>query len=58
MAVSDIKKGDILTQDNTALLRSEKSLSPGLPPDYLPLILGRRASTDIPSGKGITSGCL
>lgn len=58
MAVADIKKGEILSSRNTALLRSEKSLSPGLPPDYLPLIIGRPASKDIPSGSGITTSCI
>lgn len=53
MAVKDIKKGEILNHKNTALLRSEKNLIPGLAPDYFDLISGKKAVKDIKSGEGI-----
>ncbi len=57
MAVEDIKKGTPFTERNIALLRSEKSLSPGLPPDYLSIVLFKKAAKNIPSGTGITGNC-
>ena len=53
ITVKDISKGDLFTEDNTALLRSEKNILPGLPPDYYEEVLGKTALTDIKSGTGI-----
>lgn len=53
MAVEDILPGEILTRENTALLRSETNLSPGLPPRFWQEVLGRRARKKISSGEGI-----
>lgn len=53
MAWQDIESGELLTEKNTALLRSETNLSPGLPPRHWPDLLGRRAQKKIPSGEGI-----
>ena len=49
-----IAKGEEFTSENVALLRSEKNITPGLPPDYLDIVLGHRASRDIENGRGIT----
>jgi sialic acid synthase SpsE len=48
-----IAVGETFTNDNLALFRTEKVLRPGLPPDLLPLVLGRRARREVPSGEGV-----
>jgi sialic acid synthase SpsE len=53
MTVADVQTGDVFSPANIALLRSEKNLSPGLHPRYLPVILGRPARRDLPSGTGV-----
>jgi len=53
MAISDIKQGEKFTEKNTALLRSEKGLTPGLSPEFYPLFLKRNATRKIKSGDGI-----
>ena len=53
-AVTGIKKGQTITADNTAILRTEKVLSPGLSPEYIDEIIGSIATRDITAGEGIT----
>ncbi len=57
MATADIKKGELFTENNIALLRSEKQLSPGLGPELYTQILKRSAADQISSGTGITWDC-
>ena len=57
MAILDIKEGENFTHKNTALLRSEKFLRPGLSPDFFPEILKRKAIRKIRSGEGIDWDC-
>jgi sialic acid synthase SpsE len=52
-AMRGIRKGGVLSEDNLALLRTEKVLRPGLAPELLPAVLGRRARRDVESGQGI-----
>jgi N-acetylneuraminate synthase len=52
-ALRDIPEGECFSEENTALLRSEKNLRAGLWPDMWEAILGRPASRDIPAGEGI-----
>ena len=52
-AMRDIKKGGTFGEADLALLRTEKVLRPGLEPELLPAILGRKAARDIPSGEGL-----
>ncbi|MBN2509158.1 MAG: N-acetylneuraminate synthase family protein [Spirochaetales bacterium] len=52
-ALTAIEKGQILTRDNTAVLRTEKVLTPGISPKYLDLILGAKAVKTIGAGEGI-----
>ena len=49
-----LKKGTIISEENTAFLRTEKVLNPGLEPRYRKEAYGRRLNRDIPSGDGIT----
>lgn len=53
-ALREIKKGEVFSAENLALLRTEKILRPGLGPELLPAVLGRKARRAVPSGEGIT----
>ncbi len=53
-AVGALKKGTILNPENTALLRTEKVLRPGLEPRLRKEAYGCRLIRDISSGDGIT----
>lgn len=57
MAIKNIRKGEIFTDKNTALLRSEKYLTPGLSPDFYSIILNRKAAQNLKSGDGIGWDC-
>ncbi len=52
-ALRDLRKGEVLTEDNCALLRTEKNLKPGLSPEFLRVVLGKRLVRDVESGEGI-----
>jgi sialic acid synthase SpsE len=52
-ALRDIGRGEIFDEANLAVLRTEKVLKPGLDPELLPVVLGRVARRDVPSGEGI-----
>jgi len=54
LAIKTIQAGDIFSGSNIALLRSEKNLTPGLPPDYFEILKGKKAVIKIRSGEGIT----
>lgn len=57
-ALTKLVKGTIITKENTALLRTEKVLRPGLQPYMVNEVYGKRVNNDIPSGEGITLGDL
>jgi sialic acid synthase SpsE len=52
-ALRDISAGETINAGDFAVLRTEKSLRPGLPPSWEARIPGRRARRDIPGGEGI-----
>lgn len=52
-ALRAIGRGEKFTRDNVAALRTEKVLRPGLPSEFLGLVLSRSARSDIPDGEGI-----
>lgn len=52
-AARAIAAGEAFDGGNVAVLRTEKLLRPGLDPELLPVVLGRRAARDLPSGEGI-----
>ena len=52
-ALVEIKVGQVLDETNTALLRTEKLLRPGLEPGQWTQVLGRFARQPIPAGEGI-----
>ncbi len=55
-ALRPIPRGEVFTRENVTALRTEKVLRPGLGPEFLEVLLGRRASRDIPDGEGIEWG--
>jgi sialic acid synthase SpsE len=52
-ATRDIRAGEVLSEANLALLRTEKVLRPGLTPDLMGAVLGRAARREVESGQGI-----
>ncbi|MFP4362734.1 MAG: N-acetylneuraminate synthase family protein [Spirochaetia bacterium] len=52
-AKKEIHQGEVLSEENIAILRTEKQLLPGLHPRYYSRILGSHAKTFISSGQGI-----
>jgi len=54
VALSDLKAGTILSEENTALLRSEQRHTPGLPPRYWKVVLGKILQRGVREAEGIT----
>ncbi len=52
-ALSEIKKGEIITEKKVSILRTEKILRPGLGPEFLPAVIGAQAQRSIPAGEGV-----
>ncbi|AEE16938.1 N-acetylneuraminate synthase family protein [Treponema brennaborense] len=50
----DMKAGSVLTPDSIAVLRTEKILTPGLPPEFLAEVTGAVLVKDAVKGEGIT----
>ncbi len=49
----DIKKGECITGDDISVLRTEKVLSPGIAPENLCHLLGKKLTQDVKSGGGV-----
>jgi sialic acid synthase SpsE len=52
-ALRAITQGETITKDAIAILRTEKTLRPGLAPEWANRITGKAAKNDIPAGEGI-----
>jgi sialic acid synthase SpsE len=52
-AMRDIPAGRTITEEDVAILRTEKVLRPGLDPRFLAQVVGSRAKILIPDGEGI-----
>jgi sialic acid synthase SpsE len=52
-ALRAIQQGETITGDMIAVLRTEKTLRPGLAPSWAERIIGKQAKNNIPSGQGI-----
>ena len=52
--MSNIAFEPLLTEENTAILRTEKVLRPGLEPRYRSEVYGSRLIRNVASGDGIT----
>ena len=49
----DMKEGEIIGADDVAVLRTEKVLTPGLTPDWLDKVMGKKLLRDVTSGSGV-----
>ena len=54
-ALYDLPAGTVLSFENTALLRTEKKLRPGIRPEFYDDIIGKKLIRGIASGDGITA---
>jgi N-acetylneuraminate synthase len=52
-ALTALKAGDVLTEANLGVLRTEKILRPGLSPAFYKQVLGRRVTRDVADGEGV-----
>ncbi|QEN05483.1 spore coat protein [Thiospirochaeta perfilievii] len=52
-SLEQLNRGDVITKENTALLRTEKILRVGLSPHLVENFYGRKLTKDVPSGEGI-----
>lgn len=52
--MKDFKKGHVLEPSDIAVLRTEKILTPGLSPEYLETVLGKKLTKDVVSGSGVS----
>jgi len=52
-AIGPLPAGTAVSEENSALLRTEHNLRPGIEPRYRHLVYGRRLTNSIPSGEGI-----
>jgi len=52
-AMREISPGEMITESDVAVLRTEKVLRPGLSPEFLGFVVGARAKRRIPDGEGI-----
>lgn len=51
----DMKKGEIIGEEDVAVLRTEKILTPGLTPDWLDKVIGSVLARDVEDGAGVQS---
>ncbi len=49
----DMKKGEVVSEKDVAVLRTEKILTPGISPEYLDQIIGKTLSKDVSDGEGL-----
>ena len=49
----DMKAGDTIEEKDVSILRTEKVLSVGLSPEYLPTIIGSKLTQSVSSGDGV-----
>jgi sialic acid synthase SpsE len=52
-ALREIRQGETITGGMIAVLRTEKTLRPGLSPSWAERIIGKEAKNTVPSGEGI-----
>ena len=57
-ALRTLEAGEVIDETNTALLRTEKKLRPGIRPELWNEVIGRKLSRRVESGEGIVFGDL
>lgn len=50
----DMKKGDVIKENDVAVLRTEKILTPGIVPEFLENVVGSTLTRDVTSGAGVS----
>jgi len=50
----DMKKGEVIGQNDVAVLRTEKILTPGISPEFYEEVIGRELLRDVSSGAGLS----
>lgn len=53
-AVRNLQAGELFSEENCAILRSEKNLKPGLHPRYWEIVQGKTVRMPVSAGEGIT----
>ncbi|AEJ62247.1 N-acetylneuraminic acid synthase domain-containing protein [Spirochaeta thermophila DSM 6578] len=48
-----VKAGSVLREEDLVVVRTEKMLRPGLPPVFLPVVVGRRVAREVEEGEGL-----
>ena len=48
-----MKAGDVVGENDIAVLRTEKMLTPGISPEYFETIVNARLSRDVRAGAGV-----
>ena len=51
----NMKAGEVIGENDVAVLRTEKVLTPGLTPDWLDKVIGARLTQDVTSGAGVSA---
>ena len=49
----DMKAGEVITEKDVGVLRTEKVLTPGLTPDWLDKVVGSKLLRDVEAGEGV-----
>lgn len=53
-ATRSLSRGETITESDVALLRTEKVLSPGLPPEFIDVVIDAQLARDVKNGEGIS----
>lgn len=51
--MADFSAGTIIQPKDIGVLRTEKILTPGITPDFLPTIIGKKLKKDVQNGAGV-----
>lgn len=54
LALRDMRRGERISEENTALLRSEQGHAPGLPPRFYRMVMGRKLTQPVRAAEGIS----
>ncbi|MCQ2584171.1 MAG: N-acetylneuraminate synthase family protein [Treponema sp.] len=49
----DMKKGEVISEKDVAVLRTEKILTPGISPEFLEKVIGSELTCDVKDGEGV-----
>lgn len=52
--MTDLKKGHVIQEQDLAVLRTEKILSPGIGPEFLETVMGKELKANVSAGDGVS----